>query len=93
MIVFNLRIVIDGILEEDGVDSFVFGLGVVGDLFSEMFIDVEILGILSDDSEDSDDVEGSIEEFDFEDVGNGVIIEELEGILEVEGKSVIFING
>lgn len=49
--------------------------------------------IFSDDSEDSDDVEGDVEEFDVEGVSSEEIIEEVGGILEVERKSVIFING
>ncbi|XP_024378442.1 uncharacterized protein [Physcomitrium patens] len=92
-IVSNSRIATDGIPEEDGVDSSASGLGVVGDPLSEMSTDAETSGTSSDDSEDSDDAEGSIEEFDPEDVGNGAIIEELEGIPEAEGKSVTFTNG
>lgn len=47
----------------------------------------------SDDSEDSDDAEGDVEEFDAEGVSSEEIIEEVGGISEAERKSVTFTNG
>jgi hypothetical protein len=69
----------------DGIEEENFGVG--------SGLNETLSGTSGDESEDGDEEEGEVGEFDAEDVSSEEMLEELGGIPEAERKSVTFTNG